>query len=287
MYLLTSQEEYQSLVRTAKKEKEARLTNCYLFPESIQRWIDLKRFYAEEVDAGILFLADQERYYSVYFYLNSDLCPFIPRQNKPQVIQTVFSGQKKSDKQLAVDQLLHNAGFIWKDRMQQIKADPEQVLKKIAPLSARMRQRLKTEGFYRGPITAANLPALNKLLSETPEIPFYDIQYFSTDELEMQSKEGQLEGVFNQAGELCAVHQLFLEGNGAFGWFAVADAYKVTYGLALVLKEMIMSYVLEKGCFLTGWVDDVNIESIRFHRKLGYSFQDKYREHWMLEAENK
>lgn len=286
MHLVTSQKEYQTLVRTAKKEKGASITNCYLFPEAIQRWIDLKRFYVEEVEAGILFLADQKRYYSVYFYLNPQMPLRIPRQDKPQIAQTIYNGQDKNEKQLAADQLLKNAGFIWKDRMQQIKADPEQVLKKIAPLSTRMRKRLTEEGFRFGPITANDLWALDKLLSETPEIPFYDIQFFSGEELEAQAKAGQLEGIFHRNGELCAVHQLFLEGNGAFGWFAVADAYKVEYGMALVLKDMIMSFVIDKGCFLTGWVDDVNIESIRFHRKLGYVFQDKYREHWLLDTEN-
>ena len=280
MIQVSSIEEYQSLVKKNKANKQAKKTNCLLFPDAIQRYINAGRFFYEEQDAGIFFFSDEGKYYQAWFYLN----PMIPLQKqkkeKPVLIQHYYSG-KTRDRDKEVYMQLENAGFQHADTMQQFIADPEKVIKKIRPLARYAEKILRENGFTYRPPEDSELLLVDQLLDMTPEIPFYLLNWFSKEEIGEMRKEGQFAGIFSKTGELCAAHMFFVSGNILNGWVVVKKEYRETYGMSIYLKEKGMEYTIDHNCVHSGWIDLKNLVSRHYHVHAGYEEVDRYLDNWV------
>lgn len=282
MRKVTSLDEYYALVKAAKRERLATVSNCFLFPSAIQRYIDLDRLYVEDSNAGIFILSDEDKFFYAYFYLNPDKeIHFEPRE-KPVVIQSVYNDGHKSAGLVGVEQRLTECGFVLADRMKQIKADPEKVLRKINPVCRHAKKLLDTEGFQFVRMREDLLPEVKKLLDRTPEIPYYQVPYFSAEELREQIDSGLFVGILTNDGRLCAAHQSFLEGKTIYGWLAVSPEYKELYGMGLICTQYEMEYAIEHGYGVSGWITETNVKSIQYHERIAFQTYDRCLDEWVL-----
>jgi len=281
---LTCLDDYFSIVKTAKKARKATVSNCFLFPDAVQRYIELDRLYYEEMEAGLILYSDEESYYQGYFFLNPDVSLHIAPKEKTIVLQNMWSGKEKSAKLLTIEKRLDETGFVYVDTMQQIQKTYTEPSAKTKRLREYARLALEKEGFVLRRITEEDFPSVRKLLAETPEIPYYSIAYFTTQELIQHCEAGLVVGIFDSEGELCAVDRCFPEGKTAYGWIAVKDKYKKVYGMALVLGEYMSGVIKQNGYNLSGWIDLKNTPSINYHTRNQYQLINRYVDHWLLES---
>lgn len=274
-------EQYQSLVKSAKSKKKAMITNCFLFPSAVQHYIKQNRFYYDELASGMMFYYDSEAYFLGYYFLNPELPVKIAAQAKPIVLQNLYnSSSKRENRQL--DQRLQEAGFVLSDSMRQIKAEPATVLEKIAPICKRAQEKLEEEGFRFCILSREYLPQMWELLKETPEIPFYQIPYFSDEDLQQQIDSELIVGIVDQDGNLCTAHQSFLEGKTLYGWLAVRPEFKNYFGMGLMCTAYEMNYAIKNGYKVSGWIATNNKGSIRYHNRIGFENLDRYMDNWIL-----
>lgn len=282
MEKVTSLERYHALVKTAKKEKKAVATNCFLFPYTIQHYIELGRFYYEELASGVAFYFDSETYYLGYYYLNTELSVEIQRKDKPVVTQMIYGEKAKDNAFKKMEEMFALAGFVLADTMKQITADPQVVLQKIYSPVKVAKRLLEKQGFRVSPISREYFDQVSKLQKETPEIPFYQIPYFSEKELIEDAQCGRLLGIFDSKNNLCTVRHFFPEGKNLYGWLAVKSEYKDLYGMALLMTEITMNYAIENNFKISGWITDNNKQSMQYHMKLGYQWTGRCMDEWVL-----
>lgn len=274
-------EEYQSLVKKNKTEKKAKKTNCLLFPDAIQRYIDHGRFFYEEQEAGIFFFADEDRYYQAWFYLNPEIPVAKQKWDKPVLIQHYYTDRNRDRDQDAYAQL-EAAGFQHMDTMQHLTiTDVEKATKKVLPLAQYSGRMLKEDGFiYRAP-EDAELPLVDQLLESTPEIPFYLLNWYSKEELRTMRDEGKFMGIFSKTGELCAAAMFTVFRNVVNGWVVVKKEYREPYGTSIFLKQFGLKYAIENQWVLSAWIDLKNVASRRYHQSVGYEADDRYLDNWV------
>ena len=285
MQKVTDMAEYLQLVKRAKTERGAKFTNQVLFPDAIERYIRMGRLGYEEQDAGIIFFADEERFYGSWYYLNENLPFTAGAWDKPVLIQHYFAGEK-NERLLQMDEKLAAAGFVLSDTMRQYRADAAQMLQKIRPLYEYARKKLDEDGFVYRPLAPEEAPLVRELQDLTPEIPVHQLNYFSYDELLEQQREGRSMGIFDRDGKLCAAHLFFPTGKTLNGWHLIRDEYKEAYGMGLIMKERILSYAVEHGYGISAWIVVTNTPSIRYHKKLGYEIINRSLDEWVFDPAN-
>ena len=282
MHAVTSLDEYYALVKAAKERCGSLKTNCALFPDAIKRYIGLGRFWGEPTENGVLFFADEERYYECYYHINPDASFELDRQDKPVVVQIMRNSLEKNDKVLRIEQRLGEAGFEYSDTMQMLKADPQQIMKKIAPLCRYAKREMEKDGFILCRVKPEQLPEFWSIADQASEIPYYLLPYYSDDELLEQIDKGWLTCIVDRQGKLCAAHHFFVDGKAMFGWLAVQKAYKNLYGMGMVFTEDALRYAIENGYLVSGWIDLKNTPSIQYHRQVGYQFVNRFTDRWVL-----
>ena len=280
MIQVSNLEEYQSLVKKNRNEKKAKKTNCLLFPDAIQRYIDYGRFFYEEQEAGIFFFADEDRYYQAWFYLNPEIPAEKRKWDKPVLVQHYYT-EKNRDRDQNVYAQLEAAGFRHMDTMQHFLADSEKAIRKIQPLARYAEKMMQENGFTYRPPEDSELPLVDQLLDMTPELPYYLLDWHSRKELDEMREEGRFAGIFNKTGELCAAHMFFVSGNILNGWVVVKEEYREVYGMSVFLKNKTMNYAIEHHCVHSGWIDLKNTVSRRYHQSAGYTADDRFLDNWV------
>ena len=281
MEAVTSFQQYSDLVREARQSRQAKVTNCYLYRVSVERLIGQGRFYFEQAEGGVLFLADEQLYYQTYYYLNIDFPFHLKAKDKPLLVQHLYMKDRKPDYIRFLEEKMIATGFRLTDTMGQITADPDVVMKKLSRICNYARNELDAQGFRILQINRTLLPAIRELQLHVPEIPVHQILFFSDDEL-LQAGSGDC--IVGRTGNLCAVCQSYPMGDGGYGWIAVKKAYQDVYGMAPVLTELAARRRSGEGKRMGGWIDLTNLQSIRYHMHAGYSWTGRLMDEWLLDA---
>lgn len=113
-------------------------------------------------------------------------------------------------------------------------------------------------------------------------IPFYQLPYFSRDEMAALAREGLFQGVLDKDDCLCAVRCAFVESNSIYGWVAVRHGYKDYNGFGLLFVEQAMKYNIEHQLKASDWISTTNDHSLQYHEKLGYQRTGRYCDRWLL-----
>jgi len=282
MLNITSVAQYQELVTVAKAERKARTTNCCLFPEAIQRYIDFGRFYYETCEAGVVFYSDEGKYYEGYYYLNPNETFKLLPKDKPVCIQHLYVQGKKSDKVLHIEQNLARVGFVLEDQMFHIRGNPEEILSKIEPLVKTAKTVMAKKGYRLCAVREDMLEEVWDIQRNEPEIPYYQLPFTSKEETIQAAEEGLFQGIVDSENKLCAVRWAFIESNSVYGWAAVRNGYKDINGWGLVFAEQAMKYAIAHELKVSGWIDVKNIHSQKYHEKLGYKQTGRYVDRWIL-----
>lgn len=277
-------EEYYSLINAAKARCGMLKTNSAMFPDSVQRYIDLGRMLWEESVSGIVFYTNEEAFYQAYYYVQPETPFVIEKKDKPVLIQNVYKGEKKPW-MLQVEESLRASGFAWADTLKHGVftgyAQIPQIRRSIKPIERIFRK----EGFSYAPLKREQIPEMLAFRSTIAEIPFYQFPYFTDDELAEEAEAERLCAVTDAGGTLIAARHLIVNGKKAYGWVGVAEQYKTAYGMAMMFLGHALDYIEKHDVKMCAWVDMKNTPSLQYHERLGTEWTGHMEDEWLLESD--
>lgn len=282
MQKIQSREEYVNIIDENKKAYKKLVTNCYMHVEEAEKYIAQDRLYFETVDGGLFLYVDEALYYLGYYYLAPDAGPEISAKDKDVVIKNIYAEGRKKDAVLRVEELLQQNGFVLADTMRQISADPETVLKNLERPGKVAKRILDSSGFRLVSAAPDRLEEIREWQNHMDCIPYYQVDYFTDEELLEEIDAGRLVCMVDATGKICAVRHVFVRGKSMYGWVSIGEAYRKRYGMVLVFSVYTLEYALKHGLKVMGWITTTNQPSIQYHMKIGYQWENRYTDEWLL-----
>lgn len=275
-------DEYRTLFDKINIGKHA-LTNGILTNDKFEKLSKENRLFYENVENGMLIYIDYGTYYNTLYNISQNGSIEITKKDKPVVIKSMYLNNRK-ERQKTINTILQNGGFELKDTMEQIVGKPEMILDKIRKPCALSKRIMNKEGFVLKILEESRLDELKYMQGNIAQIPFYQFEYFSDDDYVQEIHNGHVVCIINKKNnEICGVRHFFLENNSIYGWVAVKDEYKKVYGMALAFSEYSLEFALKKGHAVMGWITNTNVDSIRYHMKLGYTWTGRCMDEWIFE----
>ncbi len=270
-------EEYNNLVNGVRKEFKPTLTNCYLYPEEVERYISQGRLYYEKYVGELLIYSDEMTHYRIYYYWNQNYPFLVYKKDKVCAVANIYRGAEKSEKLLKAEEALLGAGFNQGDRMRHIEADWEVFQKQLRKFLPPAEKLFLEAGLKVMKPTKEMCPKIREFQKHMETIPFYEMQYITDSEM---CESGKVICIVNQEGEVCAV-----DSWGNQGWKGILEEYRKSCGISLIQCKLLAEHLQERKIKkLTGMISETNVQSIRFHFALGYHWVDRYTDFWLLES---
>lgn len=280
---------YYAIIESRKAEVGRLVTNNFLFPQAIERYIRLKRLYYEEIETGVLFYIDEDTYYHAYYYIamTGSLAFAICPKEKPILIQHIYKEEtdyKKDDFIKAAEKSLINSGFEKKDTQRHaVLQQPEKISKSVAQSITRIQKLFVKEGFTYQKVDEHLLSDVLEFRGSIKEIPYYQFPYFTNEELLAEAEEGRLCCITDRAGKILAARHLIVEGQKAYGWIGVRQEYKKLYGMAVMFLHHALEYIKKNDIKMCSWVDRNNTDSIQYHERIGSVWTGHLMDEWILQ----
>ena len=282
MRQITSADDFFTLINDAKARCGRLDNNCLLFPEAVERYISLNRFWGEETDSGVIFYSDEDAYYQAYCYVGRDMPLELSPKDKPVLVQTVFRGEKLpavkriedklADRGFSLVKTSRHGEFIGYDGIPRIKR------------AQRGTQRIfEREGLVMASVQRAQFPEIDAFKKTIPELAFYEFPYYTEDELLEEAEQGRFLCVTDREGRIIAARHLIVSGKKAYGWVGIDDAYKALFGIALMFLCHALDYIQENGIRMCSWVDEKNTASLEYHERLGTEWNGQKMNDWLLQ----
>ncbi len=284
MEKVKSLKEYLDLYRQIKRQCDTPITNIYWSLDMVKRYIDLSRLYFEKQDKGGMFLCDEQEYYRGIYYvdINSEWKP--PHVEKALAIRNTYKQEQKGTELEYFETKLISSEFnkVYSSVEMYIPLDAGDKLKKQKAVYDRI---LKKGNFFVTFLRAKDLDDMLILRKKTKEFHIYNFVYKSDAEYLKEIEKKQYMGIYNEKEELCAC--IFIApglnirtGDG----ICVKEEYKMKYGLGAVL----MCFVLDNAindCHqkYVSWCEQQNLESMKFHKSMGFLNTGKIADEWILE----
>lgn len=285
MERVKSLQDYYLLVRTAKERYKRLTTNNYLYPNAVERYIQLERFYVEENDAGILFFSDEETYYQAYYYVNHNAKFRIKKGDKTIVLQNIYTENAKRKEIMEIEKSLQDSGMTLKSRLRHGTFegwDKWKALQKAAAVSERMMEQT---GLRYAPADIAHLHEVMAFAKTIREIPFYQFPYFTKEEYINEASERRLCCITDREGKVVAARHLIVSGNKTYGWVGIEEEYQKAYGMAILILCHDLDYVHSNHLKMCSWVDEKNTVSLRYHERIGTIWTGHLEDEWIMGAE--
>ena len=283
MRLVESLDDYYEIIRNEKACRGKIKTNDYMFPEAVKRYVNLKRLWIEQLECGVVFLSDEERFFQGYYYID-DVNKFeIDMLEKPILVQNIYKQGRKKDYIYEMDRSLEKSGFKKEGMLRHaILENPDKVLEKLLPSEKISRRIMEKEGFKMMKVQSNQMSELLAFRDTIKEIPFYQQPFFSLDELGFDSEKGLLTCIVDASGKIQAARHLIMQGKKSYGWVGVAEKYKGVYGLALMLMVDQLKLICQKGIIMCSWVEQNNTASLQYHERLGSKWTGTIMDEWVL-----
>ena len=282
MQPVTGIEQYYAIIRRAKTARGPLRSNCALFPDAIDRYIRLNRFFCEETEAGVLFFSDEEDYYSAYYYVDPEIPFSTERKDKPVMIQNISKGDKKQwltaiETSLAANgfektQTLRHGVFVGYDRIPQIR--------RAWKPAERIFQK---EGLRYAPLRREQIPEMLAFRKTIPEMRFYLMPYYTDEELMKEAEAERLCCVTDAQGRIIAARHLTVSGGKTYGWVGIAEKYQTAYGISLMFLCRALDYIEQHNLKMCSWVAVDNVPSLQYHERLGTEWTGHTADIWLSE----
>lgn len=286
MQTVESMEDYYSVINRCKATLGRLGTNNYLFPKALERYVRLKRMYYEEIRQGLLFYLDEERYYQAYYYLaeHADVSDLeIGKKDKPILLQHIYKENAKNRLFREVEQSLRKSGFERKSVSRHaVLEQPEKIYRTVERSMRGIQKLFDSAGFVYQCVSGQQLSDVLAFRAQIREIPYYQIPYFTRDELLEEACAGRLCCITDSAGHIAAARHLIVDGQKAYGWVGVQEAYKKRYGMAAVFLYHALQYVQENNIRMCSWVERENTDSIQYHERIGSVWTGHLKDEWIL-----
>lgn len=275
---------YFQLVNKVHKENTSICTNCYLYPDKVERLVSQERLYCERTNAGVIFLVDEKEYFEAYYVLSTDKEWNISQKDKDVVVNNIYLKDKKNRKLILLEDSLKKAGFRLQETFGQIECDEQVISGKLKKYSAVANRLMKENGLTLIAPDKESIPQIRELLKNLKTISDYQVPYFEDNEIIEFGKERRFVCVVNSQKEVCAV-KFYREENSLYGTIAIKEEYQKAYGIAIALYYDLPSYMTGKAVKPLGWIVTTNTESIKYHMDLGYRWTGRYMDEWILKVD--
>lgn len=276
-------EQYEKLVADFKKKGHRIISNNYMFIDDIRRYINMKRLYYEELENGLVFYSDEETHYRCYFYIDSLRDMKISRKDKVLLTQILYRENRINKVQVLRDSL-RESGFHLQDKMDYIVTEASTKMNKIERLVKYAEELLEENQLVFRSILPEELEQFREFQKNIKNIPFYQVPYYSAEEYMQAIKENRAQCIVDVKGSICAIHFFEYKNGNMLGWYAIEEEYQKAYGIALLFTYSTRQFAIQNHTRkIYGWVLKDNKESIKYHKKLGYIWQDRIMEEWLLD----
>lgn len=285
MEQIISVNQYGQLLRKAKEIFGRLHTNCFLFAPETERLIVQGRFYFEEVDKGLLFYADEGKYYQIYYYISSEMKKInVTPKGKPVLIRNIYIQDAKSELQKKIDMIINDAGFSLLDSTTQVYTVAKDNLTVMGAMYERQESLLEEYGLKLIVAKEEHLDKILELRDNEPELKMFHIPFHTREEELRLIREGCYACIINQSQEICAARQIErMTGNLYSPWFCVKTEYKNKYGLGIVMTGFEMKYACEHNLpRVYGWIANDNVRSWNYHKRLGVLTSGKVADEWVM-----
>lgn len=286
MEQIISLKQYDQLVRNARKTFGRLHTNCFLLAPETERIIAQRRLYFEEVDKGLLFYADEMKYYQIYFYISTETkkLDILPKE-KPVLIRIIYMDGGKSGIQKKTEMLINSAGFSLLDSTTQVYTVAKDNLAEMSAVYERSENLLENYGMRLIAAEEEHLDEILRLRDSEPELKIFHIPFHTREEELQLIQEGGYACIINRSKEICAARQIErMMGNLYSPWFCVKPEYKDKYGLGIVMTGFEMKYACEHDLQrVYGWIANDNAGSWNYHRRLGVLPSGKVADEWVMQ----
>ncbi len=277
--------QYDQLLKEARKIFGRLHTNSFLMAPETERIIAQGRLYLEKTDQGLLFYADEKKYYQVYFFVSPEIRKFsMEPKEKPLLIRTIYVHDSKSKQHKRMDRLIREAGFSMLDSTTQVYTAAKENLAAMGALYERMEALLKEYGMQLITAGEEQLDKILELRDNEPELKVFHIPFHTQEEELQLIQNGCYACIVNRSQEICAARQIErMAGNLYSPWFCVKPEYKDKYGLGIVMTGFEMKYACEHGLKrVYGWIANDNVKSWNYHKRLGVVYSGKAADEWVM-----
>lgn len=282
MEKIASYEEYQRIIYENKIKWKPTFTNITWPKDQIVRIISQGRLYVELYTGGIILFDDEELYYELVYYWNVEYSFPTILKDKPCVIKNVYRDEAMSDDMQTIEKMIEDCGFALKRKLISTECRNYTPSARMLNLYDFSKTFLSQNGMSIGPLNNDNIDGFRRMQHSIPNIPYYEIPFYTDDELLDLSKKGNLNIVYSKPDkEMCAYSQVFEMGAYRCGIIAIKEEYRDIGGIAMALAALNYERDQGKNIQKTGWVCKDNTESIRFHKKLGWTYTNKRMNEWV------
>ncbi len=284
MKKVKSSKEYFELYRRLKRQCDTPITNIYLSLDMVNRYIASDSLYFEEQDRGGVFLCDEQEYYRGIYYVDISNDWKIPPLDKALAIRTTYKKEQKETELELFETKLVSSGFhmAYSSIEMCIPLEAGDRLKKQKAMYDRI---LKKGNFFVSYLKEKDLDDMLALRKNTKEFHIYNFVHKCNAEYLKEIENEQYMGIYNEKEELCACIYLapglnFRTGDG----ICVKEEYKMKYGLGAALMCFVLDNAIN-GCHqkYVSWCEQQNLESMKFHRSMGFLNTGKIADEWVLE----
>lgn len=275
MTRLESVEQYNNMLREAKRSIKDPITNIYIFKDDIQKLIDRKCIFFDNYEGMLLLYVDRLFVYDLYVYSENKGELSIEGLDKP--VYTYFIKNKDADNNPVECEFFNRSGFNHVATYDGYDLTPSLVIKNTSS-SARILQRsLEKSGYRFADNKSISYEKLVDFMEGIEKIPYWDRVFPYEDAFENSVNDKSILVIVNSNDEIVAANYSFVEGKYSYGWIAVKDSYKKT-GVAIVLTNKRIEEMIRCNLMGRAWIDVLNYDSKRYHEGLGYIPNGRIRE---------
>lgn len=284
MKRLKNLDDYYTLIKKARKKCRISFSNMYCLADEIQRYINLGRLYFIELEKGVAFIIDEEKYYKLCLYIDSTTSFSIPELDKKILMRNIYREGSKANSVQQVESGLNQNGFQKAGTSIQIQGSPSEIVDKKKNIE-RCISIIERNGYKIVQADASMMDGIESLLAEVPFLHDYHADFKTEEEKQQNLKQGGYLCVIDASGKVCAATVTWVRGRLADGGaIAVGEQFQ-RLGLAPAISYERLKKLKEQGVEgLQGWVLLDNEASIRYHKSMGFEFMDRYADEWIREG---
>ncbi len=281
MEKLESYELYRELIKKSKLAYKNIFTNMDFLKTDLESYIKAGKMYYEKNQAGVLFFLDEGKYYKLYMCVNGQIEFKIMPENKKILIRNMYKKGQNISARSEVDKRLVESGFIKKGLLMQAKVETKAVVERHNQIEKYMRF-METKGYRCVTANMDMVTEIEEMLVDNTIVEDYDLSH-TFEEMQDEIKRGAYLCILDKENQICAASIAFVKNNIAKGMaVAVREQFRMN-GFAPVLLYERCKILHERNIqYLQGWVLNDNIASLKYHKKMGYKFTDKYADEWLL-----
>ena len=291
---IESYEQYTALVKEAKANSEHKLFfNCYMLPAEIKRLIELKNFYQVKTKDGLVFIADEDVYYHMVFFVDLHKRFSLPYVEKDVLVENIYYEGRKTEAQEKFEEFLLDLGCTFINTYRSIEDKPSLAPDKFFKKLDVLEKTLALEGKKIAVPTYEQLPEFEKVYRSI--IDKYVQKKYTRKERRKQADAGLLYCITDDSAAIYAIAIKACVNGGAYG--SRSDSQNNIYAPILVLylfkdfydnipndTEERVKYMRSKG--IGGWIAIDNKASWRVYKLVGIKSTSKSMNQFVIKAKS-